>query len=448
MASDSSAHPIRAAEYVRMSTDHQRYSTKNQSATNMAYAACHGMEIVRAYLDEGRSGLRLEGRAALKRLIRDVQSGSPDFKAILVYDVSRWGRFQDADESAHYEYICRKAGIGVHYCAEQFENDGTPFSAIVKAIKRAMAAEYSRELSVKVFAGQRRSFENGFHQGGAAPFGTRRLLIGHDGSKKIILPRGEYKNIQSDRVILVPGPQHEIKTIRWIFSEFVECRRSESELVQMLNEKGIDNGWGRPWSYVQLRRLLRNEIYISHYVWNRLSRRLGGKPALNPSEAWLRAQCRFKPLVDPRVFAEAQEIFEKRKKGMSDEQKLLPLRRLLRKHGFLSERLIRSTRGVPAPKTYLRWFGGLRQAYELVNFKAKSRQGRYLGSYRLSNEEMLEKLRALLAKRGNLSEHIINRSRTLPAASTYRKRFGSLLTAYHLIGFQSVLGQRAEESSI
>lgn len=66
---------------------------------------------------------------------------------ILVYDVSRWGRFQDADESAHYEYICKRAGIQVAYCAEQFENDGSPVSTIVKSLKRAMASEYSRERS-------------------------------------------------------------------------------------------------------------------------------------------------------------------------------------------------------------------------------------------------------------------------------------------------------------
>lgn len=440
MDSDNSVRLIRAAEYVRMSTDHQKYSTINQSATNLAYAACHGMEIVRAYVDEGRSGLRLEGRDALKALIKDVQSGSADFKVILVYDVSRWGRFQDADEAAHYEYICKKAGLSVHYCAEQFENDGSPFSAIVKAIKRAMAAEFSRELSVKVFAGQRRSFENGFHQGGAAPFATRRLLVAPDGTKKGLLARGETKSIQSDRVILVPGPVQEIKIVRWIFSAFVKQRWSETELAQMLNARGIDNGWGRPWSYVQLRRLLRNEIYIGDYVWNRLSRRLGRKPTLNPSETWLKAPCRFGPLVNRAVFADAQAIFWSRKNGLSDEQKLLPLRRLLHKHGYLSERLIRRSQGVPSPKTYYRWFGGLRQAYELVNFRAHSRQERYLGSYNLSNEDMLKKLHALLASKGNLNEHIINRSRTLPAASTYRKRFGSLLSAYRLVGFNPMPG--------
>ena len=140
------------------------------------YAARAAIEIVRTYADEGKSGLRIEGRDALQRLIEDVQAGKADFEAILVYDVSRWGRFQDADESAYYEYICKRAGIHVVYCAEQFENDGSPVSTIVKGVKRAMAGEYSRELSAKVFEGQCRLIELGYRQGGPAGFGLRRML--------------------------------------------------------------------------------------------------------------------------------------------------------------------------------------------------------------------------------------------------------------------------------
>jgi len=131
----------RAAEYVRMSTEHQKYSTENQGEAIQQYAARRGLTIVRTYADSGKSGLRLDGRDALKRLIADVQDGTADFTTILVYDVSRWGRFQDADESAYYEYICKRAGISVQYCAEQFENDGSPVSTIVKGVKRAMAGK-------------------------------------------------------------------------------------------------------------------------------------------------------------------------------------------------------------------------------------------------------------------------------------------------------------------
>src|SRR5438876_10987321 len=100
--------PIRAAEYVRMSTEHQRYSTENQGEIIRRYAEQRGFTLVRTYEDSGKSGLRLDGRDALKTLIADVRSGAADFNAILVYDVSRWGRFQDADESAYYEFICKE----------------------------------------------------------------------------------------------------------------------------------------------------------------------------------------------------------------------------------------------------------------------------------------------------------------------------------------------------
>ena len=151
---DSTDRLARAAAYVRMSTDHQKYSTENQLEALRRYAEQRGLEICRIYEDSGRSGLKVEGRDGLQRLMSDVQARTSDFGAILVYDVSRWGRFQDADEGAYYEHLCSRAGIRVHYCGEQFDNDGSIGSILLKNVKRVMAGEYSRELSVKVFAGQ------------------------------------------------------------------------------------------------------------------------------------------------------------------------------------------------------------------------------------------------------------------------------------------------------
>lgn len=137
----SDSGPKLAAVYVRMSTEHQQYSTSNQMDVIRDYAKGRTMQIVREYSDEGKSGLNIQGRDSLAQMIADVQAGEAEYTSILVYDVSRWGRFQDADESAYYEYICRRAGVSVHYCAEQFENDGSPVSTIVKGVKRAMAGE-------------------------------------------------------------------------------------------------------------------------------------------------------------------------------------------------------------------------------------------------------------------------------------------------------------------
>jgi DNA invertase Pin-like site-specific DNA recombinase len=100
---------VQAAQYVRVSTDMQKYAIENQAAAIAAYAARRTINIVRTYSDLGRSGVKIAGRDALQQLIHDVQRGQTDFSCILVYDISRWGRFQDVDESAYYEFICRRA---------------------------------------------------------------------------------------------------------------------------------------------------------------------------------------------------------------------------------------------------------------------------------------------------------------------------------------------------
>src|SRR5216684_3261443 len=224
-----------AAAYVRMSTEHQQYSTSNQMDVIREYAKRRGLEIVKEYSDEGKSGLSIQGRDSLAQMIREVQDGGVKFSCILVYDVSRWGRFQDADESAYYEYACRQAGVAVHYCAEQFENDGSPVSTIVKGVKRAMAGEYSRELSSKVFQGACRLVQLGFRQGGAAGFGLRRVLLDQSGEKKAMLKMGEHKSIQTDRVVLVAGPDEEVKVVRRIYREFITDGKMESEIAAGLN---------------------------------------------------------------------------------------------------------------------------------------------------------------------------------------------------------------------
>jgi DNA invertase Pin-like site-specific DNA recombinase len=116
----------RAASYVRTATKPQQDSISNQMCAIREYAKRNGMQIVKEYFDEGKSGLIVQDRESLTQLIRDVQNGQINFSFVLLYDVSRWGRFQDADESAFYECICRLAGVSVHYCATHLERNNGP----------------------------------------------------------------------------------------------------------------------------------------------------------------------------------------------------------------------------------------------------------------------------------------------------------------------------------
>ena len=201
---------LRAAQYVRMSTELQRYSIQNQAAAIAAYAQQRNLTIVRTYVDPGRSGVRINRRPGLIELIKDVQAGNTDFEHILVYDVSRWGRFQDVDESAHYEFVCKRNGVKVAYCAEQFENDGSLLSSIFKNIKRVMAAEFSRELGVKVHAGHCRTESLGYRVGSPLTYGLRREMVDDKECSKGRLAKGEYKALKTDRVRVGLGSDEEI----------------------------------------------------------------------------------------------------------------------------------------------------------------------------------------------------------------------------------------------
>jgi DNA invertase Pin-like site-specific DNA recombinase len=362
------AGPVRAAQYVRMSTDHQKYSTEHQADAIRAYAERRGIEIVRTYADEGKSGLRLDGRDALKRLIDHVETGVADFTSILVYDVSRWGRFQDADESAYYEYICRRSGIQVQYCAEQFDNDGSPVSTIVKSVKRAMAGEYSRELSAKVFAGQCRLIELGFRQGGPSGYGLRRRLVDQVGGTKGELARGEHKSIQTDRVILVPGPPEEIETVRWLYETFVNHGLAEREIATILNARGALTDLSRAWTRGTVHQILINEKYIGCNVWNRISYKLKKKRVHNHPDMWIRADEVFEPIVDRSLFAAAQAIIRARSYRVPNEQMLDGLKHLLQERGYLSGLVIDETEDLPSSSAYRSRFGSLLRAYQLVGF--------------------------------------------------------------------------------
>ncbi len=191
--------PIPAAQYLRMSTEDQQYSIANQRIRIQEYAKYHDFNIIKTYEDPGKSGVIIKHRKGLSALLKDVVSGDAKFRAILVYDVSRWGRFQNPDEAAHYEFLCASSGIPLHYCAEQFSNDGTASSSIFKAFKRSMAAEFSRELGEKVVRGKTRLAQMGFWMGGPPGFGYRRRMVSAEGKLKDVLIPGQQKSLKTDR---------------------------------------------------------------------------------------------------------------------------------------------------------------------------------------------------------------------------------------------------------
>jgi DNA invertase Pin-like site-specific DNA recombinase len=364
----NSASPTPVAQYLRMSTEHQRFSLENQTAALQLYAEKNNFSVVKTYVDAGKSGLVLKHREGLAQLLTDVVQGRQSYRVILVYDVSRWGRFQDTDEAAYYEFLCKRAGVLIHYCAETFSNDATMSSAIMKALKRVMAGEYSRELGVKVLAGHKRLARLGFRQGGIPGYGLRRMLISPSGIPKQELAAGDQKSLSTDRVILALGPALEVQVVKDIYQMLLSDKLSISAIARELNRRRIAYRGGSEWTYHGVRAVLTAPKYTGCHVYGRTSVRLSTPRVKVPRSEWVVTQAAFTPLINPSVFSEAQRVLQDRTLNKSDEDLLNALRTLLAAKGRLSRRVLRDSPEVPSPSTYIYRFGSLYRAYELIGY--------------------------------------------------------------------------------
>lgn len=262
--------------------------------------------------------------------------------------------------------------------AEPFENDNTPMTAVIKSIKRAMAAEYSRELGVRVFQAQCNLARRGFDLGGGAPYGLKHLIVDKFGEHVAEVLRGTHKAISTDRVILAPGPRSEVKVVRVIFDRFVNHLESTVQVARYLNDQGIRTRSGRLWVHTYIRFILRNEKYIGTQTYNRTSARLHTKRTFNDPAAWINTPKAFKAIVDPELFDRAQRQLDRRRM-LSNEDLLSKLRRSVRKHGVMTYEAMRKCRGVPGPGIFVWRFGSLANAYALIGEVGKAphiRRGR------------------------------------------------------------------------
>lgn len=203
------------------------------------------------------------------------------------------------------------------------------------------------------------------------------MLIDQSGQSKCVLSRGEYKSLQTDRVILVPGPPEEMEIVREIYDLFVKQGKREGEIAELLNVRGIKTDYGRPWNRGTVAQVLTNEKYIGNNVYNRTSFKLKRKHVVNSPEMWVRADGAFDPLVSPDLFFTAQGIIQERNRRFSDEELIERLKLLAKRHPILSAAIIDSADDVPTSSTFRSRFGSLIRAYRLAGY-TPDRDYRYL----------------------------------------------------------------------
>ncbi|MBU1375441.1 MAG: recombinase family protein [Alphaproteobacteria bacterium] len=448
-----------AAQYIRMSTEHQRYSIEAQEAANAAYATAHGLNLVRTYMDCGVSGLRLDGRHGLKSLLADIMAGDPGYTVVLVYDVSRWGRFQDPDEAGHYEFLCRQAGVRIDYTTEPFDNDESLTGTLVKHLKRAMAAEYSRELSHKVAHAKRGLARKGFWVNGACSYGYRRRMIHPDGRLGQVLQKGQRKGLKECRIVLVEGPAEEVSVVRRIFREYLVHGLSVKAIARGLNAEDIANPQGARWTKSHVMRLLENEIYSGVIVVGRYATHLR-VTRRQPPEAEVRLEGACPALISRAMFELTQANLRTRPQQPPEHVLLDQLRRLWKLRGKLSQHIVNDDPDTYCASVFQQRFGGLMEAYARIGYQPSyhqraaysARMRQVAPSYvpppvQFTEDEMLQGARDLWFFHGRLSSQLIDMAPHLPSAWTYGARFGGMRGLYERIGYEPSVSQKRRLSA-
>lgn len=296
------------AYYRHSAEDKQEYSVAIQQEQAREFAKRKNIDIIHEETDEGKTGL-IADRPGFQNILRNwvTNPKAPAYDYILVFDVSRWGRFQDTDESGYYEYLARKSGKMVIYVPRGIPTEEQKLSyALQTTLERHMAAEYSAALSRKVFYGSVNVSKKGYSAGGLPPYGLGRLLLDEQRRPIQLLKRGERKMISNQRVTFKPLKDRSTHVVREIFSFFVHDNNSLHDIARILNERGIPSPGGRSWSTQTIRHILDNENYLGVKVYNKTWGRLRKPRRRNPRSEWVFCPNAFPALVSADDFQKAQ----------------------------------------------------------------------------------------------------------------------------------------------
>ena len=302
-------HKKAVAYYRHSAEDKQENSVAIQRHHTQKFAVEHNIEIIHEEADEGKSGL-IEKRPAFERLFDDwVENvNAPHFDYVFIYDISRWGRFQDTDQSAYLCYSCKMRGKKVIDVLRGFPNDTNQFMFDLEThLLRHMAADYSRQLSGKVFYGCVKVSEQGYSAGGTAVYGMARLLLDVNKKPIRILKAGEHKQIANERVTFTPKNDETTETVREIFNLFVKERCLIPDIVARLNQKGVLSANRKQWDNTKVIKILLNAIYIGTRIYNKMWGRLKQKSRKNPRSEWVITENAFEAVIDKQIFKDAQE---------------------------------------------------------------------------------------------------------------------------------------------
>lgn len=311
------------AYYRHSAKDKQENSVEIQQEHIKNFCKEHNIDLLHEEADRGYSGLSSD-RPWFSSLFDNwvLNEDSENFDYILVYDISRWWRFQNPDESGYYEYLCRRYWIKVVYVSKWFEQEeNSLLFHLQSSIERYSVAEYSRWLSIKVHNGCVKVVRQGFSAGGRAPFWYVRILLNENKEPVRILQKGEHKQISNQRVTFAVSNKEASKVVRNIFEWFGKEGLSIHQIVYLLNAKKILSPGGKEWSYDKVLRILKNPAYIGTRIYNKTSNKLKKWYKKNNQKDWIIVKKSFPALIKQKDFYKVQKLLKLYRNNALDGKK-------------------------------------------------------------------------------------------------------------------------------
>ncbi len=125
--------------YCRVSTKEQakaRHSLEMQEKACQAYAKRNGYDVLKVFIDKGKSG-KMTARTGLEKLLEFISKDNRkmEIDAIIVYGLDRLSR--DLRDHAELDKFLDRTGIGIKSVTEN--TDETPMGKFMKKLMTGLA---------------------------------------------------------------------------------------------------------------------------------------------------------------------------------------------------------------------------------------------------------------------------------------------------------------------
>lgn len=221
-----------------------------------------------------------------------------EFDVLLVFMLDRLGRKED--ETPLIVQFLIERGIEVWSVKEGQTKLEQHSDILINYIRFWQSSGESKKTSVRVREGKKQTSALGYYQGGTVPYGY----------KVIETNQPHWKNKDKKMKIYVID-EDEAELIRLIFHLYVEKHMGSSRLLEYINTNGYRTRKGKLFIKNSIISIIKNPIYIGKKRFVSFD---GKKGDTQPYNDKLR-------IVSDELFNKAQQILEKRNKGIKKQDK-------------------------------------------------------------------------------------------------------------------------------